>query len=407
MRGLLAALLAVTPLALFAQHQGHTMPTTKKPAVKKQTTKKQATKKNATTKRATTKKKATAQRKTTTTRRSSATTKKQADPHKGHAAPAKQPTKTPAKRPANQPDPHQGHGSPNKQPTKEPTKQPDPHQAHPPTTPPTTGGGQQPTTQPQQQHQGHGGTPLAQQQQQQGQNPTFPPPEPLPQYEKRGWPKPVMDDMKYSFTLFERLEYLPNGGGGELAWDAISWHGGDYRRIWVKSEGEQSFRGGREGSGDIEVHMGRLIKPFVDFLVGARFEGQWGGGSRGRVSVGAGFQALQPYVVESEAFVFLSQSGQIYFNATAARDFYLSQRMVLQPRIETNLALNRDRRFGSEAGLQDLDLSLRLRYEIRREFAPYIGVSGRWLFGGTASAARSRGDETSGLRFIFGLRFWF
>ena len=454
MRGLLAALLAVTPLALFAQHQGHTMPTTKKPAVKKQTTKKQATKRNATTKRATTKKKATAQRKTTTTRRSSATTKKQADPHKGHAAPAKQPTRTPAKRPANQPDPHQGHGSPNQQPTKEPTKQPDPHkghaapakqptstpakrpanqpdphqghgspnqqptkeptkqpdphQGHPPTTPPTTGGGQQPTTQPQQQHQGHGGTPSAQQQQQQqGQNPTFPPPDPFPQYDKRGWPKPVMDDMKYSFTLFERLEYLPNGGGGELAWDVISWHGGDYRRIWVKSEGEQSFRGGREGSGDIEVHMGRLIKPFVDFLVGARFEGQWGGGSRGRVSVGAGFQALQPYVVESEAFVFLSQSGQIYFNATAARDFYLSQRMVLQPRIETNLALNRDRRFGSEAGLQDLDLSLRLRYEIRREFAPYIGVSGRWLFGGTASAARSRGDETSGLRFIFGLRFWF
>lgn len=362
MKGLIAALLAVAPLALFGQHQGHTMPTTKKPAVKKQSAKMQTTKSKATSKKATTKKKATDERKTATTRRSSATTKKQADPHKGHATPAKQPTKTRAKQTAKQPDPHQGHGA----------------------------------------------TPPAQrQQQQQGQIPTFPPPEPFPNYDKRGWPKPVMDEVKYSFTLFERLEYLPSGRGGEFAWDVISWHGGDYRRIWVKSEGEQSFLGEGEGGGDIEIHSGRLIKPFVDFLVGARLEGRWGGGSRGRVSIGAGFQALQSYVVESEAFAYISQSGQIYFNATAARDFYLSQRMVLQPRIETNLALNRDRHFGSEAGLQDLDLSLRLRFEVSREFAPYIGVSARWLFGGTASAARSRGEETNRFRFIAGLRFWF
>ena len=400
MRGLIAALIAIVPLAVLGQHQGHTMPTTKKPAVKSQTAKKQITKKT------TTKKKVTTKRRTTTTKKSSNKTKQQADPHQGHGvAPTKQPTaKTPAKQPAKQPvkqSGHQGHGdTPAKQPTQQPTKQSDPHQGHTPTTPPTTGGQQQP----QQPHQGHGGTtaPI-----QQGQNPTFQPAEPFPQYDKRGWPKPVMDDLKYSFTLFERLEYLPSGGGGELAWDVLSWHGGDYRRIWLKSEGEQSFLGDREGEGDVEIHMGRLIKPFVDLLTGVRLEGAWGDRTLGRVSVGAGFQTLQPYVVESEAFVFLSQSGQIYFNGTFSRDFYLTQRVVLQPRVETNFALNSDRRFGSEAGLQDFDLSLRVRYEIRRELAPYIGVSGRWLFGGTASAARSRGEEASRYRFIVGVRMWF
>lgn len=235
----------------------------------------------------------------------------------------------------------------------------------------------------------------------------LPPPEPFPQYDKRGWPRPVMDDAKHSFTLFERLEYVPSGGGGEFAWDFLRWQGGDYRRIWFKSEGEQSFLGDGEGGGDIEIHYGRLVRPFVDFLTGIRFEGQWGERSRGRVSIGAGYQTLAPYVVESELFAYLSQSGQFSFSGTFSRDFYLSQRMILQPRLETNLALNEDRRFGSAAGLQDVDLSLRLRFELRRELAPYIGISGRWLFGGTASAANGRGEDTNRFRFMAGLRMWF
>ncbi len=408
MKFLISALLLFVSIAALAQHEGHTMPPTtpavKKPAAKPVVKKKaarQLVKKQAATKMGS--KKRPVQQKTVIK-----TAPAQAPgQHQGHGTASPKPTesKVPVKKLAPQPQEHQGHGAPTNKPAQSPPVQPG-HEGHEGTVPGPTKPPTQVTPPGQQQHQGHGDPPPA------GQTPKaiefkLPPPEPLPPVNKQGWPKPVIDNETFSFTLFERLEYLPSGGGGAFAWDVTSWRGGDYRRVWFKTEGEHGFQSGGEGEGDLEIHYGRLIRPFYDFLTGLRFEGQWGGGTRGRVSIGAGLQGLAPYMFETEAFVFLSQSGQLYFNGTFTRDWYQTQRLILQPRVEVNAALNSDRRFGSGAGLNDLDLSLRLRYEIRREFAPYIGVSVRWLFGETAGLARGKGEDTSRLRFIAGLRMWF
>lgn len=60
--------------------------------------------------------------------------------------------------------------------------------------------------------------------------------------------------------------------------------------------------------------------------------------------------------------------------------------------------------------LSTVELGVRLRYEIRKEFAPYIGVEWARKTGGTASYARYAhlaGDEPDVVNFVNGFRFWF
>ena len=407
MRAFAIALAGLAPLCAFGQHQGHTMPMPSKPAVKKQATKKTAVKKKVVKKQA-------AKKATKRSAAPAATKKGAASPHQGHQGMGQGATKAPEAQPAGheghggapvkaaptaQPQ-HQGHGVTATPPSGTGTTNADPNQGHGGATPPAGAGTGAPI-----QHQGHDMTPPA------GQQPagTFklPPPGTQPNLNKQGWPSPVMDSETYSFNLFERLEYLPSGGGGGLTWDFVGWRGGDYHRIWYKTEGDQGFQSDGSGEGDIEIHYGRLVAPFFDLLTGVRVEQQWGDRSRTRFSIGAGLQGLSPYIFDTEAFVFLSQNGRLSFNGNAARDLYLTQRFAVQPRIETNLSLQSDRDFGVGAGLNDLELGVRLRYEIRREFAPYVGVTWQQQFGETASLSRARGDDTSRFRIVLGVRLWF
>lgn len=416
----IAALALLVPTSALAQHEGHHMPPTTATPKKQTTTPKRVVKKQA-TKRSTTPKRTTKARTSTRSvkpavKSGGTAVKRPASPpaHQGHGG---APTKGTAGKAPTTPKPqdHEGHGghSPTKETTPKPPVQPG-HEGH--TNPPVAKPGEpvappqqhqghdvaEPVSKPQDPHQGHGTGSQAK-----PGVPTFPPPETLPVQDKRDWPAPVMDDMTYSFNLFDRLEYLPSGGGGSVAWDFLGWTGGDYRRIWIKSEGEQSLLSGGEGEGDLEIHYGRLVRPFWDFLTGVRLDGRWGDGTRGRLSIGAGFQGLAPYVFETEAFVYLSQNGQFSFTGSAARDLYLTQRLAIQPRFEVNAALTPDRRFGMGSGLNDIDVSLRLRYEIRRQFAPYIGVSWRQQFGQTASFSRASGEDASRFRIVAGVRMWF
>lgn len=416
-----AALALLAPPLARAQHEGHTMPlataTPKKQTTPKAVVKKQATKRGTTPKR-TTKARTSKQTVKPAGKAGGTAVKRPASrpAHQGHGG---TPTKGPTGKAPTTPKPqsHEGHGQApaTKEPAKKPPVQPG-HEGH--TNPPVAKPAEPGTPAQPQQHQGHEEKPPVSKPQDPHQGhgtgtqtkpgvPTFPPPETLPIQDKRDWPAPVMDDMTYSFYLFERLEYLPSGGGGNAAWDFLGWTGGDYRRIWIKSEGEQSLLSGGEGEGDLEVHYGRLVRPFWDFLTGVRLDGRWGNGTRGRLSVGAGFQGLAPYVFETEAFVYLSQNGQFSFTGSASRDLYLTQRLAIQPRIEMNAALTPDRAFGIGSGLNDVDVSLRLRYEIRRQFAPYIGVSWRQQFGQTASFSRASGEDASRFRIVAGVRMWF
>ncbi len=222
-----------------------------------------------------------------------------------------------------------------------------------------------------------------------------------------GWPSPVNDSAFNSFLLFDLLEFQRAPNVEAARWDVVGWYGGDTERVWFKSEGR--YNGAlRTGEMDLQLLYGRLIFPFVDLQAGVRYEQQlsWDNGL-GRGFAVLGVQGLVPYGMELEAAIFLSQDGDLSTRVTLAQDFLLTQRLILQPRFELNAAIQSATRYGVGAGLNDIEVALRLRYEIVREFAPYVGVS--WLnsFGETATLRSAGGENRNVFQLVAGFRMWF
>lgn len=225
--------------------------------------------------------------------------------------------------------------------------------------------------------------------------------------EKSKWPEPVDDDAPYSYALFDLLEYQRVEGANALRWDFLSWRGGDRNRFWFKSEGALTFESQLGGAVDVQALYGKLIAPFFDFQIGARVEQRYErGASRTRVFAVVGLQGLAPGRFEIEPALFLSNKGKVSGRFTATADLLQTQRLILQPRFETEFAAQRDDEFGVERGISDFEVGLRLRYEIRREFAPYVGVSYRQSLGATRSRLLREGGDSNELQIVVGVRMW-
>ena len=222
-------------------------------------------------------------------------------------------------------------------------------------------------------------------------------------------PQPIEDSMLHGFSLFELLEYRFNSSGPDLfVWDFAGWYGGDYNRLWVKTEGREKLSGVNKGEGDVQLLYGRLIAPFWDFQIGVREKFNLGSGLRDNARTYAviGLQGLAPGRFDLEPAIYISDRGEVSAELTASTDFHLTQRLVLQPRFQGEFSFQGDNRFGTGSGMTETDIGLRLRYEIRREFAPYIGVSWLRSYGETARISRREGETTDSLAFIVGLRLW-
>ena len=85
----------------------------------------------------------------------------------------------------------------------------------------------------------------------------------------------------------------------------------------------------------------------------------------------------------------------------------ITQRWILQPSIDLAAYGKNDLENGIGSGVSDMEIGLRLRYELRREIAPYVGISWSWLFGDSADFSRAAGNEDAGLSAVAGLRAWF
>ena len=221
--------------------------------------------------------------------------------------------------------------------------------------------------------------------------------------QKKNFPEPVADNETYGSTQFDLFEYNSDA----LVWDVVGWRGKDKNRFWYKTEGRQGSRA-TGGEADVQALYGRLISPYYDFQVGVRYQHQRSrGGNASRFFAVLGLQGMAPYRYDIEPSLFISHRGDVSARFTATKDVLISQRAILQPRIEANAAVQKVEKFGVGSGLNDLSLGLRLRYEIRREFAPYIGVSWSRSFGGSADFARREGENPSRFSVVSGLRVWF
>jgi copper resistance protein B len=220
-----------------------------------------------------------------------------------------------------------------------------------------------------------------------------------------GWEE--TDEIVFSKIISDQLEYRNNDIGDAWRWDIQGWRGTDYKKLWVKFEGDDEVSV-NAGSLELQTLYSRSVAPFWDLQIGGRFDRAYNSGvSNNRFLAVIGFQGLAPYWFELEPALFLSEDGDVSARITGTYDLLFSQRLVLQPRFEVNVAGSEVRDFGVGSGLNDVQLGLRLRYEIRREFAPYVGVSWKRQFGNTADLTRAEGGDVDNLAFLAGFRVWF
>jgi copper resistance protein B len=204
-------------------------------------------------------------------------------------------------------------------------------------------------------------------------------------------------------VLLDRLEHRIAEGPDGFAWDGEAWYGGDYNRLWVKSEGEGAYDGGLE-SAEVQALYSRALTPFYNLQAGVRYDLR---PEPERAHLVLGLQGLAPYWFEVDGALFLSDRGDLTGRFEAEYDGRITNRLILQPRLELDLAAQDVPELGVGSGLSSVEAGLRLRYEIRREFAPYAGVEYQRALGGSADFARAEGEEPGHWAFILGLRSWF
>jgi copper resistance protein B len=205
-----------------------------------------------------------------------------------------------------------------------------------------------------------------------------------------------------SYVLFNRLEAWDADPGTGQAWEALAWIGTDLDRVWLRSEGERA--GGHTEAADLEVLYGRSVSPWWDVVAGIRHDFQPG---PSQTWAAFGVQGLSPYKFEVQATAYVGESGQTAANFEAEYETLLTNRLILQPLVEINLYGKDDPRRGIGSGLSTVEAGLRLRYEITRRFAPYIGVVHERAYGGTADFRRSEGEDSNDTRVVAGVRIWF
>ena len=204
-------------------------------------------------------------------------------------------------------------------------------------------------------------------------------------------------------VVFNLAEYRVQKGANAYRWDGEGWFGGDINRFVVKTEGEGAVRGGVE-SGEVQGLYSRAIGPWFNLQAGVRHDFKPG---PARTYATIGFEGIAPYWFEVEGALFLSDKGDLLGRLEGYYDQRITQHLILQPRVELNFSAQDVPANGIGSGLSDAELGLRLRYEIKREFAPYIGISWERKFGDSARFARARGDRVQATSLVVGIRTWF
>ena len=210
-------------------------------------------------------------------------------------------------------------------------------------------------------------------------------------------PRPV-----YRQVIFDLAELRAHRGRNGYAWEAEAWWG-DLDRLTLKSRGEGALGADLE-HGEVEVLYSKALDPWWNLQAGLR---QDFGAGPDRTWATIGVEGRAPYQLHLQGALYLSDKGQLTARIEAAHDLRLTQRAILQPRAELELSAQDMPRERIGAGLAKAELGLRLRYELTREFAPYVGVVQTWAVGATARYARLNAEHTRQTSAVAGVRFWF
>lgn len=210
------------------------------------------------------------------------------------------------------------------------------------------------------------------------------------------------DDPLLARVLIDQFEWRDSVETEAYTLEAQGWIGKDLHKLWIKTDVEHAD--GQIEEAEIQALYSHAIAPFWDIQVGVRQdlkptpEREWGV---------IGIQGLAPYFFEIDAALFIGDSGDSAARLSAEYEMMITQKVVLSPEISVNFYGQNDMHRLTGSGLSDAQAGLRLRYEIRREFAPYIGVNWTKSFGNTADFVRDHGEPTSDTQWVAGVRAWF
>lgn len=206
----------------------------------------------------------------------------------------------------------------------------------------------------------------------------------------------------FSYLLLDQLEWRHANSSDHLAWDVHGWVGYDYNRLWLRAEGERS--GDATEQSDIQIFYGRAFARWWDVLAGVRHDFKPG---QSQTFAAVGIQGLAPYWFEVEATLYLGEENQSAFELELEYEWLLTNRLVLEALLESQAYARRDLERDIAAGFNDIEFGLRLRYEILREIAPYLGVHWERALGNKASLARQQSKNVSETRLVAGIRLWY
>lgn len=206
-----------------------------------------------------------------------------------------------------------------------------------------------------------------------------------------------------AFASFDLAEYVVHKNKDSYRWEGEAWLGGDINRFVFKYEGEGEFRGPLD---DLELSAlySRAIDPYWNLQAGIRYDPK---PDPSRTYAVVAVEGLAPYWFEVTASAFLSNKGEFRFRLEGYHDVRLTQKLILQPRLEANFSAQTIPELGVGSGVSNLEVGARLRYEIKKEFAPYIGFEWIRQFGDSARFTRANGGQVSDPHFVVGVRLWF
>lgn len=217
------------------------------------------------------------------------------------------------------------------------------------------------------------------------------------------WPEPIHDNPVMSKFMLDRLEARDTKSGTSTYWEGQAWVGTDLNKLWLKSEG--SVLKGKTEDAELEAFYSRAIAPFWDLQAGMRHDFSVNG-QPARNWAAFGLKGLAPYLFDVDLTGYVGSNGRTAARVKTEYELLLTQRLVLSPELEANFYGKSDPERGLGTGLSNMDFGLRLRYEIRREFAPYVGVVWTRKFGETADFARAAGDPVGDTQLVAGVRVW-
>ena len=220
---------------------------------------------------------------------------------------------------------------------------------------------------------------------------------------------PIKPMYKYKFGLFliDRLGYTIEDKKN-LMYEITSWYGGDYSRLWIEAEGNQDL-GNNEGEIErFDIMLGRWIAPFWDGRVGLGYIGKYGNNNDfGRGSLVFSLKGLAPYMFETDFDIRILSTGEVLANLELEYSLLLTQRLIIQPKLSTMYSSKNIEKMAIGSGLNNINVSLRLLYEIRREFAPYVELSNSYYLGNTKDFIKNEIGKDKETNIYIGLRMWF